>query len=166
MLTSKRYILKKSRGRPLGFRLSDKSKRAISEAKTGQRHSEETKEKISRTLMAYFRNIHPLSKELYEEYKELIELNDEVKSWFNKISTDYDSTRTVFTEKSLNSKRLREVSIEYNIDMSDNTNLNFFTSNPEKMCELKLICEQKNISFKDIVSMVDAKIDELEALNG
>ena len=156
--------MKKNRGRPLGFRLSDESKRAISEAKTGQRHSEETKEKISRTLMTYFRNIHPLSKELYEEYRELIDLNSEVKEWFNKISTDYDTTRTVFTEKSLNSRRLREVSIEYNIDMSDNNNLNFFTSNPEKMCELKIMCEKKNISFKDIVSMVDATLDELEVL--
>ena len=156
--------MKKSRGRPLGFKLSDKSKKAISVAKTGQRHSEETKEKISRTLMAYFRNIHPLSKELYEEYKELIDLNEDIKKWFDSISANYDETRTIFTEKSLNSKRLREISIEYNIDMSDNYNLNFFNTNPEKMCELKLLCEQKNISFNDIVSMVDSTLDELEEL--
>ncbi len=158
-------MLKKNRGRPLGFKLSEASKQAISVAKTGQRHSEKTKEKISRTLMAYFRNIHPLSKELYEEYKDLIDLNTDIKEWFDNISSDYDDTRSVFTEKSLNSKRLREVSIEYNIDMSNNNNLSFFATNPEKMCELKLLCEQRSISFKDIVSMVDATLDELDELN-
>ena len=151
--------MKKSRGRPLGFKLSDESKRAISVAKTGQRHSEETKEKISRTLMAYFRNIHPLSKELYEDYKDLIELNEEINKWFKNISDEYDSTRSVLTEKSLNSKRLREISIEYNLDMSNNDNLNFFPTNPEKMCELKLLCEAHNISFNDIVTILDDRRD-------
>lgn len=157
--------MKKSRGRPLGFKLSDESKRAISVAKTGQRHSEETKEKISRTLMAYFRNIHPLSKELYEDYKEIIELNEDINNWFKSISDTYDSTRSVLTEKSLNSKRLREISIEYNIDMSNNDNLNFFPSNPERMCELKILCEKNKISFQDIITILDSRKDYVEGLD-
>lgn len=157
--------MKKSRGRPLGFKLSEESKRAISVAKTGQRHSEKTKDKISRTLMAYFRNIHPLSKELYEDYKDLIDLNGDINNWFEHISDTYDDTKTVHTERSLNSKRLREISIEYNIDMSDNNNLNFFASNPEKMCELKMLCEKNSISIKDAINILDAIEDEREALN-
>ncbi len=34
------------RGRPAGFRLSEESKQAIREAKKGQRHRQETKDKI------------------------------------------------------------------------------------------------------------------------
>lgn len=151
--------MKKSRGRPLGFKLSEESKQAISAGKTGQRHSEETKDKISRTLMAYFRNIHPLSKELYEDYKTLIDIDEEVKFWYESITIDYDTTRNVLTERSLNSKRLREVTIEYNIDMSNNNNLNFFTCNPEKMCELKMICERKGIDLKAILELMD-KIEQ------
>ena len=48
----------KGRGRPLGFRLSEESKRAISDSKKGQKHSELTKDKISKTLISYFKNIN------------------------------------------------------------------------------------------------------------
>jgi hypothetical protein len=40
----------RGRGRPLGFRLSETSKQAISDSKKGQHHSESTKEKISKAL--------------------------------------------------------------------------------------------------------------------
>jgi conjugal transfer/entry exclusion protein len=42
------------RGRPLGFKLSEESKAKISKSKTGQLHDEETKEKISDSVRAYF----------------------------------------------------------------------------------------------------------------
>lgn len=46
--------MEKSRGRPKGHRLSEQSKKKISESKTGYTHSEEAKNKISASLMDYF----------------------------------------------------------------------------------------------------------------
>jgi hypothetical protein len=150
--------LKRGRGRPLGFRLSEESKRAISESKKGQKHSEATKEKISRTLMAYFRMLHPLSKEFYDDYKVLIDSDIEVKKWYEDNISSLDASPEILTEKSLNAKRQRELSIELNIDMSSNININAFVNNPEKMCELRLLCQQKGIDYKAILLLLDKEL--------
>jgi len=147
--------VKRGRGRPLGFRLSEESKRAISESKKGQKHSEATKEKISRTLMAYFRMLYPFSKELYDDYKDLIDNDAEVRLWYEANIHLLDDSSTVLTEKSLNAKRQRELSIELNMDMSNNININSFTNNPEKMCELKLLCKSKGIDYKKILVLLE-----------
>ena len=148
-------MLKKNRGRPLGFRLSDESRKAISDAKKGQHHSEDTKDKISRTLMMYFKNIHPLSQELYDEYGSLLEDNKDFQEWFENVSSDLDASKNVLTERSLNSKRLREISIEYNVNMSDNQHVASFIYNPEKMCELRMICAKKGIDMKAALLLLD-----------
>ena len=44
----------KKRGRPLGHKLSQKTKDLIREAKKDQKHTEETKQKIRETLLEYF----------------------------------------------------------------------------------------------------------------
>ncbi|MCJ2534202.1 MAG: hypothetical protein LN364_03090, partial [Candidatus Thermoplasmatota archaeon] len=56
------------RGRPTGHRLSDESKKAISEAKKGQEHSQETKDKISKSLIIYFKRLNTLSDEITDRY--------------------------------------------------------------------------------------------------
>lgn len=137
----------RGRGRPLGFRLSDESKLAISVSKKGQKHSELTKEKISRTLISYFKNIYPLSTELYEQYKAEIESSEEVRNWFVSYGCVYDETIGVHTERSLNSKRFREISIEYNINMDDNPYLYELITNPETLCEIKELCTKLDLSF-------------------
>lgn len=43
------------RGRPTGHRLSEKSKRKISKSKMGQTHTDETREKISNSVIEYFK---------------------------------------------------------------------------------------------------------------
>ncbi len=140
----------KRRGRPLGFRLSEESKRAISDSKKGQKHSEATKEKISRTLISYFRNVYPLSSELLDNYAFEIESSKEVREWFDRVRQTFNETEDVFTERSLNSKRFREISIEYNISMEDNPYANRFMTNPEDIYELQDQCTKLGFNFNEV----------------
>lgn len=43
-----------NRGRPKGYKLSEDSKKQISETKTGQKHTLKTKKKIAKSIRAYF----------------------------------------------------------------------------------------------------------------
>jgi hypothetical protein len=147
----------RGRGRPLGFRLSDVSKQAISDSKKGQHHSETTKEKISKTLMRYFRNMYPLSDELYLQYKREINSSPEVREWFHKIRSEYDTTTNICTERSLNSKRFREISIEYNISMEENPNLTVLLNSPEDICELRQQCEDVDVDFDTVCNFLGVK---------
>jgi len=148
----------RGRGRPLGFRLSDTSKQAISDSKKGQHHSESTKEKISKTLMQYFRDIYPLSDELYTQYKNEINSSMEVREWFYRVKADYDDTRDICTERSLNSKRFREISIEYNISMEDNPNLVMILNSPEDICDLREQCEDSDLDFDVVCNALGVKL--------
>lgn len=148
-------LMKNNRGRPLGYRLSEESKRAISEAKKGQKHSEATKDKISKSLISYFRLLYPLSRELYEDYQDLIDNDDEIAEWFSSITQELDTSTNFMTEKSLNSRRMRELSIEMNMDLSKNINVDSFKTNPEKMCELRLLCKQYDLDMDTILILLD-----------
>ncbi len=148
----------RGRGRPLGFRLSDVSKQAISDSKKGQHHSESTKEKISKTLMQYFRNMYPLSDELYLQYKNEIKNSKEVREWFNKIRTEYDATTDICTERSLNSKRYREISIEYNISVEENPHISQLLNSPEDICELRQQCDDIDLDFDTVCHALGVKL--------
>jgi hypothetical protein len=152
--------MNKGRGRPLGFKLSAESKKAISNSEKGQRHSEATKEKISRTLISYFRNMYPLSSELYEEYQKEIDSSIDNKEWFDKISALFDETNNIYTERSLNSKRFREISIEYNISMEDNPHLVNRMSDPEDICELKQQCEDLGLNFAEVCNILHIGVED------
>ena len=148
----------RGRGRPLGFRLSETSKQAISDSKKGQHHSESTKEKISKTLMQYFRDIYPLSDELYAQYKNEINSSIEVKEWFHRVKADYNETRDICTERSLNSKRFREISIEYNISVEDNPHLIMLLNSPEDICDLREQCEDSDLDFDVVCHALGVKL--------
>lgn len=103
------------RGRPLGFKLSEESKKAISEAKRGQRHKEATKDKISKSLIVHFKRQNPLSDELINRYCRSDD--DRMCGWINDIREELDSCVDVLTQKTMRNTRRIELTcgdyIEY-----------------------------------------------------
>jgi hypothetical protein len=102
------------KGRPIGFRLSEASKRAISEAKKGQKHKETTKNKISRSLQNYFRKKNPLSEEIINTY---CRVSDDVMcEWMCKVTDELDNSRDVLTQRAMFNKLRMEISYGHNIE--------------------------------------------------
>ena len=130
---------KRRRGRPLGFKLSEESKRAISESKKGQRHKQETKDKISRTLMLYFRKQHPVSQEIIGRYCRSD--NDELCAWANDVSEELDSFEDVKTERAMNNIRKTEIVYGQNIE--------YFSHDltPEAILIIKEKCISEGIDY-------------------
>jgi hypothetical protein len=102
------------KGRPIGFKLSEASKHAISEAKKGQKHKEATKNKISRSLQNYFRRKDPLSQEIINTYCRIID--DDMCEWVLNVEEELDDIRDVLTFKSLQNKLRIEISYGENIE--------------------------------------------------
>ena len=123
------------RGRPLGFKLTEESKRAISESKRGQKHRPETKDKISKSLIIHFRNKNPLSEELTNMYCRID--NDELCDWMEDNSEALDSFDDILTLNTLRNARRIEVSIGVNIE--------FFSHEitPELIVLFKEACEEE-----------------------
>jgi len=122
------------RGRPLGFKLSEYSKRAISESKRGQKHRNETKDKISTSLLIYFRNKDPLSEELINMY---CRADDDVLcAWINDASVELDSADDIMTIRSLRNALRIEITVGNNIE--------YFSHdvNPEMLVLFKEVCEE------------------------
>ena len=103
------------RGRPVGFKLSELSKRSISESKKGQRHRQETKDKISDSLIVYFKKLNPLSEELTNMYCNFEE-GGEVCEWMANNEDNLDSLDDVMTLKSLRNANRIEITVGPNIE--------------------------------------------------
>ena len=103
------------RGRPVGFRLSEASKRAIAESKRGQRHRQETKDKISDSLIIYFKQKNPLSEELTNMYCNFEE-GGEVCEWMVDNEENIDRLDDVMTLKSLRNANRIEITVGPNIE--------------------------------------------------
>jgi len=132
-------MTERRRGRPLGFKLSTESKRAISESKKGQRHTQETKDKISRTLMLYFRKQHPISEEIISRYCR--STDDDLCEWATKVSEELDSFEDVKTERAMDNIRRTEIMYGQNIE--------FFSHEltPEALLIIKEHCIINNIDY-------------------
>jgi len=104
----------KRRGRPLGYRLSEESKRAISTSKEGQLHKQETKDKISKTLLLRFRQLDPLSDEIADIYCGMSD--DELCSWVNDVRAELDSSEQILTERRMRTSRRIEISCGHDIE--------------------------------------------------
>ena len=137
------------RGRPLGYKLSEASKRAISAAKKGQRHKLETREKISKSLLLYFRKKTPLSEELSNRYFRIMD-NTRIQNWLSDISADFDASSDVMTEKAVRNKSKIELNCGDNIEYFSHE----FT--PELIYLLKEHCFKEGIDPEDIMEEIDS----------
>lgn len=129
------------RGRPIGFRLSDESKTAISLSKIGQKHSKSTKDKISRSLILYFKRLNPLSDELYEYYKNY---EDEVK-WVRESADDIDLSEDILTIRDMRNRFKKEDNFGKDIESFGHT------LTPELLLLFKEYCENNNIKIEDVL---------------
>ena len=131
------------RGRPLGFRLSEESKRAISQSKTGQFHRPETRDKISRSLIMYFRRKNPLSEEITNRYCRT--MDDEMCDWIQDVGDELDSSMNIMTEKALLNK--------CKIEITCGNNIEFFSHdmNPELIFLFKEYCLVNNLDPEDVL---------------
>jgi hypothetical protein len=90
--------IKKRRGRPYGHRLSEESKERIRRSRTGRRHCQETKDKISRSLSSYFKGRDSLSMSMEYEYSEM---SPEAIDWICDNREFIDDSEFIMTEKRL-----------------------------------------------------------------
>ena len=128
---------KKKRGRPIGFKLSEKSKQAISKSKTGQSHRQETKDKISKSLILYFRRLNPLSEEIENTYCRLND--DSMCGWLNQVREELDDLDDVLTNRSMRSARRMEISFGNNIEYFGHV------LTPETLLLFKEFCEMHGL---------------------
>lgn len=135
-------------GRPLGFKLSDRSKKAISEAKRGQQHKEETKAKISRSLHIYFRQKNPLSEEIINRYCNPDE-NDRLCEWIFSVKDELDKINDVITDKVFRNKGRTEITYGHDIECFGHS----FT--PEFILLFKEYCKLNNINLKKFLSEIE-----------
>jgi len=132
------------RGRPLGYRLSEASKRAIRQSKRGQKHKQETKDKISKSLIMYFRAKHPLSEEMTNRYCRF-DSNPELLVWVDENAEEINSSMDVMTEKSLRNKGKIEITCGHNIE--------FFSHGitPEVIVLFKEHCELTGQTLEEVL---------------
>lgn len=113
-MTASKTVVKGKKGRPIGYRLSEASKRAISEAKRGQKHKEATKNKISKSLKSYFKRKYPLSDEIVNNYCRMSD--DVLCDWLYDVSDELDDCVDVLTQRALYNKLKIEISYGTNIE--------------------------------------------------
>ena len=129
------------RGRPLGFRLSEISKRSISQSKLGQRHKNITKDKISHSLIMYFRRKNPLSEEIINRYCRIDD--DALCFWINEIQDDLNASLDILTERSLRSRTRVEINCGNNIEFFGHS------ITPELLLMFKEFCEENNLDREE-----------------
>jgi len=103
------------KGRPMGYRLSEASKRAISESKKGQKHKKLTKEKISRSLSLYFKLRHPFSEDMIRTYFNYVDA--ESFKWLRDHIAQLDESKDILTKHSMKSRS--QIEIAYGVEIEE-----------------------------------------------
>jgi hypothetical protein len=120
------------------------TRRAISQSKTGQKHKQSTKDKISKSLVMYFRQKNPLSEEMTNRYLRFDEDGD-LTEWIDENSEGLNNAMDVMTEKALRNKGKIEISCGNNIE--------FFSHSmtPEIIFLFKEYCEETGKDFEEVL---------------
>jgi len=104
----------RKRGRPLGYRLSEESKHKIRLKRLGTRHTVETRNKISRSMKAYFKRRDSLSKSISDEY---LHISDKAVDWIVDNKDKIDSIDDVMSAKRLNN--LQQLELYFGSEIED-----------------------------------------------
>lgn len=133
---------KRRRGRPIGFRLSEESKKAISDSKKGQKHTQETKDKISRSLILYFRKLNPFSDEIEKRYCRMDD--DEACDWVHEVRNDLNSLNDVMTDRAMRNTR--------RIELTCGNYIEFFghEMTPETILLFKEFCKLRGLDPNNV----------------
>ncbi len=107
-------------------------------SKTGQYHRPETRDKISRSLVMYFRRKNPISEEITNQYCRSD--NDEMCEWIQEVGEELDSSMNIMTEKAIRNKCKVEITCGGNIE--------YFSHNvtPELILLFKEYCERNDLN--------------------
>lgn len=134
--------MNKKRGRPIGFKLSNETKKAISESKIGHKHSEETKNKISKSLIAYFRKKRPMSDEIINMYCRVGD--DDMCDWIMSVRERLDSFEEIKTYRAVLTAEQYEGSCGSDIEILSHS------MTPELLVLFKEYCEKNGLNM-DVV---------------
>jgi len=108
MSKKEKIKVKHNRGRPPGFRLLEKSKEKIRQSRLGTQHTEKTKNKISQSLIAYFKNRDSFTESIRNEYRDY---PPPVDDWFVDHKELLDESESIMAEGKLIS--LKQIEICY-----------------------------------------------------
>lgn len=117
------------RGRPFGHRLSEETKNKIRIGRSGTKHRQDTKDKISRSLSAYFKKRDSFAAALEYEYTNI---SDEALDWIDDNRDDIDISDSIMTERRLLHLRQLEISMGSELEQLFGHN-----ANPEFLLLLK-----------------------------
>lgn len=136
--------IKRKRGRPLGYRLSEETKDKIRQKRLGSSHSQETRNKISKSLLAYFKKKNALSVSMEVEYGDFPE---EAVDWIYENSEDINASEDVVPEKKLSSMKQLEICLGSDIEF-----LFGHSTTPEFLILLKEELEERG-DLEDITEL-------------
>jgi len=98
MANKKSKEIKHTRGRPSGFRLLEESKEKIRQSRLGTHHTEKTKNKISKSLIIYFKSRDSFTESIRNEYKDFPQHIDD---WLVDHKEPLDESDSVMAEGKL-----------------------------------------------------------------
>lgn len=103
----------KQRGRPFGYKLSEVTKEKIRQKRLGKHHSQETKDKISRSLIKYFLNKDKLSDSIEREYSYI---SNEAVKWVRDNKKSIDDSKYIVTDRRLSYFKQMELNMGSDIE--------------------------------------------------
>jgi hypothetical protein len=134
MSDNKDGVTTKHPGRPRGYKLSEETREKIRRRRIGTVQSKKTRDKISSSLLTYFKKKDLLTNGLKQEY---FEASREAVDWIEDNKDIIDDTKDIMTERRL--LYLNQVEICFGFDIN-----NFgHNANPEFILLLKEVLQKE-----------------------